>query len=146
MHKGFHLQIFEGPHTFVMASEAGISIVDRKDLLIRGDQGEFGAVELSRDNQDWTAVRLAHLLAIDAGDWAQAIFIENDDGDAAVVVAQQVRFTEKDAAGVIKPYTVIGLTSPDTPLFNGVWVKNDSTQLILDRKALAEAATAVHSS
>lgn len=140
MQAGFHLQITEGSYNFVMASDAGLSILNRKDLEVRSDLGKSGVVELSRDTRDWAAVRLAHLLDIQAGDWAGAIFIECDAGLEAVVVAQEVRVIENGATGFVAPFNVVGCTDRGRPVFNGVRINGDTAQLVLDRMALAESA------
>lgn len=140
MDKGFQLQITEGPLLLIMDCDGGISIEDREHLGMTRDPGAPGPLHLARGGREWTFVRLADLLQVEAGDWGQAIFLEDGRGSSVVVAAEQVRLVEKNEGGAVKPFNMIGRSTGETPLFGGVWVSGMSSILVMDRHGLAELA------
>lgn len=143
MEEGFQLQITEGPLLLIMASDGGVSIEDREHLGRTRDPGAPDPLYLTRGGREWTFVRLADLLQVEAGDWGQAIFLEDGRGSSVVVAAEQVRLVEQTESGAVKPFNMIGRTTSATPLFGGVWVSGLSSRLVMDRHGLAELAGAL---
>lgn len=139
MQPAYQVQITEGAHTFVMAA-GGVAVVDRDELEVAGDSAGKGAIRLSRNGQVRDAVRLAHLLAVEAGEWWQALFLDDGANARPVVLVHGAKLVERNPAGVARPFTVIGGSLEGGPLFDGVWIGGVKPHLVIDRDRLEAVA------
>ena len=137
MQKGFHFQITEGPHTFLLAGDDVISLHSRDQMQV--DSRPRGTVTAWIGKKDirWSAVRLGQVLGFEAGEWGQAVFMEATD-PVVGIMAERVSVIENHRVGIIKPFTVVGSLAGDNSVYRGVRIGAGDPELVLDRGGLAE--------
>jgi len=142
MQKGFYLKITEGPHSFLLASDDVISLQNKECLQVSSRRGGLATACLVKKNTRWTAVRLAQMLGFEAGDWAQAAFIETSD-PVVGIMAERVHLIENPPTGKIKPFTVVGSQAGGRSVYRGVRVGDGGPLVVLDRDGLKELVETV---
>ena len=130
MQKGLFVQITEGPHTFLLASEEAVAI-EHRDRLNAGSGGDTVVASYSSRGEHWPAVSLARVLGFEAGVWSKAVFIKNSETTLGFT-AEQVQLLRDPVPMKIRPFTMIGGRSGDRSLYRGVSIEEDKSTLIFD--------------
>ena len=142
MQKGVHLQIIEGPHTFILASDDVISLENRDRMQIGSRSGGAATAWVMNKGLRWNAVRLGQVLGFEAAEWGQAVFLEATD-PVVGIIAERVRVMENCHVGDIKPFTMVGSLTAGSSVYRGVRIDGDGPQLVLDRGGLADLVNMV---
>jgi hypothetical protein len=137
MQKGFHLQITEGPHTFLLASDDVICLENRDRMQIGSRPGGAVTAWAMKKGIRWNAVRLGQVLGFEAGEWSQAVFMDATDPVVGIMV-ERVRVIENHHVGNIKPFSMIGSLAGSGSVYCGVRIDGEGPVLVLDRGGLAE--------
>ena len=137
MQKGFHFQITEGPHTFLLACDDAISLHSRDRMQVDSGRGGTVTAWIEKKGIRWNAVRLGQVLGFEAGEWEQAVFMEATD-PVVGIMAERVNVIENHRVGFIKPFTVVGSLAGGSSVYRGVRVGAGNPELVLDRGGLAE--------
>lgn len=132
-----YLRLVLDKQTFLLPSEASISIEQREHLRAAGAGGAIAAYRETA-GAPWPAYSIdGDLRVTTPGVWQRAIFIDAKPVPVGIIAAE-IQLLPRSTDMRIEPFTPPGpAPAPAGHVFAGAWVRDDNIVFVFDPKGLA---------